>query len=98
MAILPNGSSSVGQIDLAKKYPLRGGDVSIWCRQPQGTLIRMCGVFIDAYFHGGLNETIRDRVRPRPLEISPFWFEVVLTASGAMTSSEWSFFCQCSPL
>ncbi len=47
---------------------------------------------IDAFFHGSSNETICGRVRPRLLEISPFWFEVVLTASGAVTSSEWYFF------
>jgi hypothetical protein len=56
--------------------------VSIWYRRPQRTLIRMCGVSIDAFFHGGLNETIRGLVRPRLLEISPFWFEVVLTSNG----------------
>ncbi len=44
MAILPNGSSSIGQIDLAKKQrPLRGE-------------VGQYGVY-DAYFHGGLNET-----------------------------------------
>ncbi len=44
MAILPNGSSSIGQIDLAKKQrPLRGE-------------VGQYGVY-DAYFHDGLNET-----------------------------------------
>ncbi len=35
--------------------------VSKWCRRPQGPLIRVCGVSIDAYFHGGFNETFGGR-------------------------------------
>jgi hypothetical protein len=31
----------------------------------------MCGVFMDATFHGGSNETIGGRVRRRRPEISP---------------------------
>ncbi len=48
-----------------------------------GFLIRMCGVPMDAPFQGGSNETIGARVRLRQPEISPFWFELVLAASGA---------------
>jgi hypothetical protein len=31
--------------------------------RPQGPLIRVCGMSINAYFHGGFNETIGGRVR-----------------------------------
>jgi hypothetical protein len=42
-------------------------------------VIRVCGVSMGASFHGGSKETIGGRVRLRGLEISPFWFEIVLT-------------------
>jgi hypothetical protein len=54
-------------------------------------------VSMDAYFHGGLNETIRNRVRPRLLEISPFWFKVVLTASGCPDVIK-TVACKCSQI
>jgi hypothetical protein len=36
-------------------------------------LIKMCGVFMDATFHGGSNDTIGGRVRHRRPEISPIF-------------------------
>ncbi len=40
----------------------RGGFVSKWCQWPQGPLIKVYGVSIYAYCHGGFNETIGGRV------------------------------------
>ncbi len=45
--------------------------MSKWCRRPQGPLIKVYGVCIDAYCHGGFNETIGGRVRHRRPDISP---------------------------
>jgi hypothetical protein len=45
--------------------------VSKWCRQPQGPLIKVCGVSLDAYCHGGFNEIIGGHVRHQRPEISP---------------------------
>ncbi len=54
------------------------------------SVIRVCGVSMDASFHGSSNDTIGGRVADfgsrvplRRPEISPFWFELVLAASGA---------------
>jgi len=41
-----------------KVPPLRGRVRSIWFRRSQGPLIRVCGMSIDAYFHGNPNDTI----------------------------------------
>jgi hypothetical protein len=46
-------------------------------------VIRVCGVSMEASFHGSSNETIGGRVRLRQPEISLFWFAVVLAVSGA---------------
>jgi hypothetical protein len=46
--------------------------VSIWFRGPQGPLIRVCGVSMDASFHGGSNGTIDGFVRRRRPEVPPF--------------------------
>ena len=53
---------------------------SKWCWGPQGSLIRVCGVSIDAYFHGGFNETIGGRVRHRRPELSLILLNKVLAA------------------
>ena len=53
---------------------------SKWCWGPQGSLIRVCGVFIDAYFHGGFNETIGGRVRHRGPELLLILLNKVLAA------------------
>jgi hypothetical protein len=47
---------------------------------------------MDASFHGGSNQTIGGRVRLRQLEISPFWFEVVLAASEASNQGVWGVY------
>ncbi len=47
-------------------------------------VIRVCGVSMDASFHSSSNETIGGCVQLRRLEISSFWFEVVLAASGPL--------------
>jgi hypothetical protein len=47
-------------------------------------VIRVCGVSMNMSFHGGSNETIGDRVRLRRPELLPFWYEVVLAASGPL--------------
>jgi hypothetical protein len=44
----------------------------------------VCGVSMDAFFHGGLNETVGGRVRFRRPEILPFWFEVALQPQGSL--------------
>jgi len=69
--------------------PIEGEGVSIWCRLPQGPLIRVCGVSIDAYFQGGFNETIGGRVRHRRPELSLILLKVVLAASGASDQGVW---------
>jgi hypothetical protein len=51
-----------------------------WCSRPQGPLIRMCGVSIDAYFHGGFNETIGGRVRHWRPELCCFLTAAALLA------------------
>jgi hypothetical protein len=48
------------------------------------SVIRVCGVSMDASFHGSSNETIGGRVLLRWLEISLFWFEVVLVYGVSM--------------
>ncbi len=48
------------------------------------SVIRVCGVSMDASFHDGSNETIRGCDRLRRPEISPFWFEVVLRPQGPL--------------
>ncbi len=57
-------------------------------------VIRACGVSMDPSFRGSWNETIggRARVPLRQLEISPFWFELVLAASGASNQGVWSVY------
>ncbi len=56
------------------------------------SVIRVYGVSMDASFHGGSNETIVRRVWLRRPEISPFWFEIVLAASGASNQGVWGVF------
>ncbi len=53
---------------------------------------RVCGVFMDASFHGGSNETIGSRIRLRRPEKSPVWFEVVLAAVGASNHCVWGVY------
>jgi hypothetical protein len=53
---------------------------SKWCWGPQGSLIRVCGVSTDGYFHGGFNETIGGRVRHRRPELSLILLNKVLAA------------------
>ncbi len=48
------------------------------------SVIRVCGVSLDASFHDGLNKTIGGCVRLRGPEISPFGFEVVLQPQGPL--------------
>jgi hypothetical protein len=56
---------------------LAGKGVSKGCRQPQGPLIKVFGVSIDAYCRGGFNETIGGRVRLRRPEITLILLKVV---------------------
>jgi len=58
--------------------------VSLWCWCPQGPLLRVCGVSLDAPVHGGSNDTISGRVRPRRPEISPVWFGLVRRPQRAL--------------
>jgi hypothetical protein len=76
---MPNGRVSIRPLNLSGKSVC----VSKRCRRPQGPLIRVCGVSIDVYFHGGFNEIISDCVRHHRTEISLMQLEVVLAASGA---------------
>ncbi len=55
-------------------------------------VISVCEVSMDVSFHGGSNETISGRVRLWWPEISPFWFEVVLAASGASNQGVWGVY------
>ena len=48
-------------------------------------VIRVCGVSLDASFHGGSNETIGGRVRLRRPEQLPFWYE-------ASNQGVWGFY------
>ncbi len=56
------------------------------------SVIRVCGVSMNTSFHGGSNETIGGRVRLRRPELLPFWFEVVLAASGASNQGVWDVY------
>jgi hypothetical protein len=56
------------------------------------SVIRVCGVSMDTSFHGGSNETIGGHVRLRQPELLPFWFEVVLAASGASNQGVWGVY------
>ncbi len=52
--------------------------------QPQGPLIKMCGLFLDATFHGGFNDTIGRRGRlqqPKILPIYPLQLSPILGSS-----------------
>jgi hypothetical protein len=55
-------------------------------------VIRVCGKSIDASFHSGSNEITIGHVRLWRPEISPFWFEVVLTASRASNQGVWDVY------
>ncbi len=55
-----------------ERAPVEGVGVSIWCRGPQGPLIRVCGVSMDSFFQGGSNDTIGELGRHQQPEISPF--------------------------
>ena len=59
------------------------------------SVIRVCGVSMNTSFHGGSNETIGGCVHLQRPEILPFWYEVVLAASGASNQGVWGVF---SPL
>jgi hypothetical protein len=52
----------------------------------------VCGMSMNTYFHGGSNETIGGRVRLRRPELLPFWFKVVLEASGAFNQGVWGVY------
>ncbi len=56
------------------------------------SVIRVCGVSMNTSFHGGSNETIGGRVRLRRPELLPFWFKVVLAASGASNQGVWGVY------
>jgi hypothetical protein len=56
------------------------------------SVIRVCGVSMNMSFHGGLNKPIGGRVRLRRPELLPFWFEVVLAASGASNQGIWGVY------
>ncbi len=47
------------------------------------SVIKVCGVSMNTSFHGGSNETIGGRVQLRRSELLPFWFEIVVAASGS---------------
>jgi hypothetical protein len=71
--------------------------VSIWCRRPQGPLFRVCGVSMDAYFHGASSDTISSCVRFWRCEILLLQLNVILAASGTsdhgfMVSIDASFY------
>ncbi len=56
------------------------------------SVIRVCGVSMNTSFHGGWNETIGGRFRLRRPELLPFWYEVVLAASGASNQGVWGVY------
>ncbi len=49
----------------------KGGICQMGCRWPQGPLIKVYEMSMDAYCHGGFNETIGGCVRLRRPDISP---------------------------
>ncbi len=55
-----------------------------WSPVTTTSVIRVCGVSMDASFHDGLNETIGGCVRLWRPEISPFGFEVVFRPQGPL--------------
>jgi hypothetical protein len=52
----PQKSATAADIVIGTAMKTRKG--TFW--RPQGPLIKMCGVFLDATFHGGSNDTIGD--------------------------------------
>jgi hypothetical protein len=65
----PPKSATAADIVIGTAMKTRKG--TFW--RPQGPLIKMCGVSLDATFHGGSNDTIGGRGRLRRPEISPIY-------------------------
>jgi hypothetical protein len=74
----PRPQKSATAADIVIGTAMKTRKCTFW--RPQGPLIKMCGVFLDATFHGGSNDTIGGRGRLRrpdilpiyPLQLSPF--------------------------
>ncbi len=67
----PRPPKSATAADIVIETAMKTRKGTFW--RPQGPLIKMCEVFLDATFHGGSNDTIGGRGRLRRPEISPIY-------------------------